>query len=246
MRKNVKKEINAIIENYMDEIQSNFVDGKLNERGQQLITECTNVCLNLTRRCENDYRELNSETFYYNDKDVDIWHEKEIISYVSTKIYMQLSDLNKAPNEFIGISRNEEESFYNWKRKDTRKFVRYVDDFREEEGLVPLEITPDELFQVCSHRHNKVEFEDLFQYYLQKYTDEDFLLDVVKELFDERFYRIHKENQQFLMDWTKEQLHQRAVSNIQHHKIELFFDEKVRYTDCLRSTQMILVKICNN
>ena len=235
MKRNLKAEINLMIEAKMDEIQSNF-DGKLNDEGRQIVTVLTNECLNLHRHI-NDCRDLTSETFFYN-KDLDVFHEKEIISYVSTKIYLKLEKLNKAPNEFLGISRNDDDSFYNWKRHDSSKFVRYVDDFREGDSLVPLEITPDELYSVCTKKSNS-NFESLFNYY---YSEED-LSRVVKQLFDEKFHRCSNETQDFLLDYCEKELKKRAKTNIQREKIEEFLQNKIRYTECSRSMQMILDKI---
>ena len=240
MKRNLKKEINEMIDEKMPDIQTNFIDGKLNDEGRQIVTMITNQALNLVRRCENDYRELTSETFFYNDKDLDVFKEKEIISYVSTKIYMQLEKLNKAPNEFLGISKNDDDSFYNWKRHDSSKFVRYVDDFREEEGLVPLEITPDELYSVCTRK--TVNFENLFHYY---YSDKD-LSKVIKQLFDEKFHRCSNENQEYLISWCEAELKKRAKTNIQREKVEEFFQNKIRYTDTTRAMQMIIDKIIEN
>ncbi|MEO3153312.1 hypothetical protein [Turicibacter sanguinis] len=241
MKKNVKKEINDVVSMYLGDIQANFINGELNDEAKKLVTICTNECLNLVRRCKNDYRELECETFYYNDKNLDIFHEKEIISYISSKIYMQLSDLRKAPNEFLAISSGDDEALYNFKRHDTRRFVRYVDMLDGDEE-VSLQITVSELYSICTRK--SVDFEDLFLWYVDRF--EDCLLNVVKEVFDEKFYRISKEDQQFLLEWTKEQLYTRCHTNIQIEKVEQFFSQRVRYTDSKRSMQMILHKICNN
>ena len=241
MKRNLKAEIDLIIKSYLPEIQSNF-DGKLNSKAQELMTECVNKCLNLHRHI-NDCRDLTSETFYYNDKNIDVRKEASITEYVSTKIYLQLVPVSKKEKScFLGISKNDDDSLYNFKRKECSKFVRYVDDFREDgEGLEPLTINPDELYAVCTRK--TVNFENLFEYYNK--TDDN-LLNVTRILFTDLFYRVNKENQQFLIQWTKQQLHSRAKSNIQHKKIDDFISDKITYSKCSRATQLILHKICNN
>lgn len=243
MKRNVKAEITNLIDERMSEIQKNFVDNKLTDEGREIITVLTNQALNLVRRHELDYRDLDSECFSYDKNGKPMFSEDKITELVSTTIYLKLVEVSKKEKtDFLGISKNDSDSLYNFKRKECSKFVRYVDDFREEEGLVPLEITPDELYTVCTKK--SVNFEALFLWYIDR-CDAN-LLNVIKILFTDLFKRINKENQQFLIDWTKQELHKRAITNIQHTRIDEFISQRVRYTDCDRSLQMLLSKIIEN
>lgn len=243
MRKNIKREINKLIDDCLPLIQEHF-DGVLDDEARRIITMVTNQALNLVRYHELDFRSVDSECFMYDNKGKPIHQEDSVIEFVMSSIYMKLVDVpKKEKSDFLGISKNDSDSMYNWKRHDCSRFVRYAEDF--EETLLPLEITPDELFSICSRRHNDVDFENLFEYYLSK-CDEDILLDVVRSLFSDLFWRCPPETQEFLIEWTKEQLHKRATSRIQHNKIDVFISNITRFANCSRAMQMILCKICDN
>ena len=236
MKRNLKAEMNLIVDEYLPEIQSNFVDGILNSKAQELITECVNKCLNLHRN-ELDFRDLESETFYYSNN-MDVRKEASITEYVSTKIYLQLVPVSKKDKScFLGLNQYDNDAMYNWKRKEP-KSLSYCENFDGDEELEPLTITPTDLWNICSNKKGN-SFESLFNYY---YSEED-LLNVVKILFDEKFHHCSIETQDFLLDYCEKELKKRAKSRIQHKKIEEFLQNKIRYASCSRAMQMILDKI---
>ena len=245
MKRNLKAEINNLINERMSEIQSQFVEGKLTDEGREIITVLTNECLNLVRRHELDYRDLDSECFSYDGKGVPLFGEDKYTEFISSTIYLKLKDVSKKDKScFLGLNQYDNDAMYNWKRKDCSRFIRYVENFSEDgEGLEPLSLNPDELYAVCTRK--TVNFENLFHYYENK-TDDDVLKTVVKILFNEKFHRCSIETQQFLIDYCKKELHARALSRTQHTRIDDFINGKIRYTACDRSLQMLLSKIIEN